>query len=606
MYRFIAVRWSSNNPDGAAAARKLEQLLRSSSPDWQCVLDTPCLLVFHAPHPGGAYHAYALQSCAGVVLGRLFLKNYKEHPFPPDPIFGERESVLLVESQGRHLVDHYWGHYVAFLPDPGNRRHYIVRDPTGGLCCFITRSAGLDVVLSDMEDCYRLGITPFTVDWNHLAAFFVHDRLVTRTTGFKEVTQLHAGECATLGDERTTHAFYWNPVGAYEADTFDDPHQSRTALRTIVRHCISAWASCYESIVHELSGGLDSSVVAACLGRHIVRTDVLCFNYFTETAEGDERLYARLAAQQAQRELVEAEARVSDKSLESLLSSLKVATPAVVGFLPTAELLKRRLVNERQAGAIFSGQGGDHLFQQGKNKHIAAEYAYRHGIHPLLLRGVMETSRMTKESFWSIAFTAIKFGLLRRSFDPYTVFHAPSILTEDARSSVMPRAYVHPWVENASRLPSSKIRQVLDIVDCQPFYQRPCPAAEQIHPLISLPIIEQCLQIPTYLLAHHGRDRGLLREAFEGEVPARIVYRQSKSSTASYFAGILHKNIQFLREYLLDGALVRSGLLDRRGLEKKLSERELIIGNEPHAILNAARAEKWLQTWTDAGNRTTA
>jgi asparagine synthase (glutamine-hydrolysing) len=606
MYRFVAFSWSRNSAAGTVEARRLERVLLSSSADWQCVLDTPCLRVFHAPQPRGACHAYVLKRGAGVVLGKLFAKNLGAGHFPFDPTFDDKESELLVETQGRHLVERYWGHYVAFLREPNSERHFVVRDPTGGLCCFLTTSDGVDVILTDMEDCARLKIAPFSVDWDHLTAFFVHDRLVTRTTGFKEVTQLYAGECVAMEDGRRTYSFYWDPVGAYEADTIENPDEARATLRAVVRYCVGAWSSCYESIVHELSGGLDSSVVAACLGRNKVRSEVLCFHYFTEMSEGDERRYAREAAQSAGCELVEAEANVSERSLASLLNPSKIATPAVLGFLPAAELLKQRLVNERHAGAIFSGQGGDHLFQQGKNKHIAAEYAHRHGVHPQLLRVVTETSRLTKQSIWSIFSIAVSYGLLRRSFDPYTVFEAPSILTDDARTSVSPHAYVHPWVQNASRLPASKIRQVLDIVDCQPFYQRPCPSAEQIHPLISLPIIERCLQMPTYVLAHRGRDRGLLREAFEAEVPVRIIYRRSKSSTASYFTRILLENVRFLREYLLDGVLVRKGLLDRRELEKQLSERELILGNEVHAILNAARAEKWLSIWADVRQRTAA
>jgi len=607
MYRFVAFSWNSTDLAKTVAAQRLGHLLLSTSPNWQCVFDTAGLRVFHARQAGGACHAYVLKGDVGVILGKLFDGDLDEDRIPPEPTFDDKESNLVIESQGRSLIHRYWGHYVAFLREFGGKRRFVLRDPTGGLPCYLTKAAGIDVILSDMEDCVGLPVTPFSVDWDHLAAFFVHSRLVTRSTGHKEVEQVHAGECIAIQDDGLlTRSFYWDPVDIYEAEAIEEPAEAREALRGVIRHCVNAWGSCYDSIVHELSGGLDSSIVAACLAKGGGDTEVLCFNFFTEMSEGDERVYAQAAAQSTGYELVETEACVSERTLESLFNPSRIATPARLGFLPASELLKQRLVSERHAGAIFTGQGGDHLFQQGRNKHIAAEYAHRHGLWPQLFGVVADTSRLTKQSIWSVFSAAVSYGLLRRSFDPYTIFEAPSILTDDARASLSPDAYTHPWVENARRLPASKIKQVFDIVDCQPFYLRTCPSAEQIHPLISQPIIERCLQIPTYVLAHRGRDRGLVREAFEADVPAKIINRRSKGGTSSYFNRMLVENAQFLRESLLDGALVCNGVLERRELEKQLSERELILGNGLTPILNAARAEKWLSTWAAVRQRTAA
>lgn len=611
MYRYTAFSWNAKDPAKTAAAQRLTRLLLSSSPDWQGVLDVPGLRVFHAPQAGGACHAYVLKRDGGVVLGKLFESGLEENSIPSDPSFDEKESERLIESRGRHLVERYWGHYVAFLRAPDGQVRYVLRDPTGGLQCYLTGAAGVDVMLSDMEDCVRLKLKPFAVDWDHVAAYFLQDRLVTRTTGFKEVTQLYAGECAAIEDDavasRMTRSFYWDPADVYEANLIEDPDVARAALRGVIRHCVDAWASSYGSIVHELSGGLDSSIVAACLAEASARPDVLCFHYFTEISEGDERPYARAAAHSAGFELIESEARVSERTLESLLDRSRLATPAMLGFIPAPELLKQRLASERHAGAIFSGQGGDHLFQQEGTELIAAEYAHRHGVRPRLLRVVKDTGRLTAKSIWSVWGAVARYGLFGRTVDPYAFhFKPPSILSEEARASLSPQAYTHPWVRNANGLPSSKIRQVFNVIDCQPFYRMPCRNAELVHPLISQPVIERCLQIPTYVLAHRGRSRGLVREAFEGDVPAKIIHRRSKGGTTSYFSRILVENAVFLRERLLDGALVNEGILDRRELEKLLSERNLIRGEELSSIMTGVRAEAWLSNWADTRQRTAA
>ncbi len=608
MYRFVALSWNVKDSAGTAAAQRLVRRLRSSSPDWQSVLDLPGFRVFHAPQPGGARHAYVLKRDAGVILGKLFDGGTEDHRIPADPTFDERESERIVGSQGRRVIERYWGHYVAFLQAPQGDRRFVLRDPTGGLPCFMMRLIGIDVFFSDMEDCVRLGSTPFVVDWDHLTAFFLYSELTTRTTGVRDVTQLYAGECAAIAEDGTmSRSFHWNPVDVSEAGTIENPDEARRALGAVIRRCIDAWTSSYTSILQELSGGLDSSIVTACLGKARTRTNILCFHFCPETPQRNERAYARAAAHSAGCELVEATSRVSATSLERQLDRSRVASPAVLGFVPPSERLRRRLVAERQVGAVFTGQGGDHLFQQGSSKLIAAEYAQRHGLRPDLLRIVTDTSRMTRQSVWSVFSTVVAHGLLGRSFDPYSDYErAPSILSTDARAAVRRNAYSHPWVENAGRLPGSKTQQVFNVVGCQTYYLRPCRYAELIHPLISQPIIERCLQIPSYVLAHRGKSRGLVREAFAADVPARIIQRYSKGSTSHYFSRMLAGNAAFVRAFLLDGALVREGILDRYELEKQLSERELLRGGNVRSLLDAVRAEAWLSAWSGVRKRVAA
>lgn len=612
MYRYIAFSWNWKDPAKTAEARRLTRRLLSTPDNWQTVLDIPGLRVLHVREPAGACKAYVLPRHAGVVVGKLFDRHVDVGGVPVDPGFDERESNRLIESQGRRLVDRYWGHYVAFLLAPRGHKQYVLRDPTGGLPCYRVEVAGVGVTLSDIEDGVQLGLTSFSVDWSHVAAFFFqHTRLVTRSTGLKEVTQLLAGECAAVeydgGTTRTSKSFYWDPVRVYEADLIENTDEARLALRDVIRYCVGAWASCYDSIVHELSGGLDSSIVADSLSRVGSPLEVVCLHYFTEMSEGDERPYARAMARSTGFELVESEVRVSERPLKSLLNPSRVVTPAMVGLLPASELMKQHLVAERHAGAVFTGQGGDQVFLETRGELIAAEYAHRHGMRSPLFRIVREANRLSHQSLWQVWKSVVRYGLFRRSFDPYSVYRdVPSVLGERARALLNPRAYTHPWIESAHDLPAAKMEHVLNVVDCQPFYQESCPSAEQIHPLISQPIIEQSLQVPAYVLAHGSRARGLFREAFATDLPAEITRRRSKGATTSYFTRLLMDNAAFLREFLLDGAMVSADMLDRSKLERLLSERELMLGEGQRSILCSLTAEHWMDSWADARLRTAA
>ncbi|HUF07957.1 MAG TPA: asparagine synthase-related protein [Rhodothermales bacterium] len=203
---------------------------------------------------------------------------------------------------------------------------------------------------------------------------------------------------------------------------------------------------------------------------------------------------------------------------------------------------------------------------------------------------------MSDQSIWSILNDAYRYGLLRFRYDPYDSFEAPSILAAEARAASSD-VYIHPWICMAERVPASKIKFIFDLVDTQLFYLRPYAPADQIHPLISQPIVECCLRIPSYEMALDGVSRGLVRRAFRDALPAKVADRRSKGTTTSYFNQLLLKHLPDARELLLEGRLVQARVLDRPVLEKQLSEHSLIRGGGFRSVLDAVRAEAWLRAW---------
>ena len=94
---------------------------------------------------------------------------------------------------------------------------------------------------------------------------------------------------------------------------------------------------------------------------------------------------------------------------------------------------------------------------------------------------------------------------------------------------------------------------------------------ERTLPLLSQPLVELCLRIPTYVLIRSGRDRALARRAFANDLPAEIIARYAKGRADHHSRNILDANLAFVRELLLDGALVQKGLLNRTNLELYLT-----------------------------------
>lgn len=591
MFRFVALLSDENRP---ICKRKMEDLkleLSRSAPGFCPVVDLPGLYVAAAYRAGSAYHSYVLPQGAGAVLGRIFHWPLPDDGAPESIVFEETESRRVVDSQGRHLVQRYWGHYVAFLCGPGGSK-YVLRDPTGSVPCLGTFGSSLSCFAATVNDLRLLQPGRFSINWGHVRAFFVQPRLVTSHTGFDQIQQLHAGECLQIDRCHRSRSFHWQPSDIYRAGCIQDAEQAREALRSTILSCTRAWASAYRSIVHELSGGLDSSLVLACISNRKGSTRVHGVNIYTESAEGDERGFARLMAKAVGVPLSEVLLSVSSESLEKRLDKRLYASPSLLGLGGSTVSFREGLVNRTAAEALFTGRGGDHLFQQGRDVNIAAEYFRINGWRRNPWRTIQQTSRLTSLSFWHVLFAAL---VSHRTFDPYDAFTVPSILTDECKVTLRKQDYRHPWVEAAVDLPACKVQQVFDIVDCQPFHQVPCPYADMIHPLISQPIIECCLRIPCYLLALRGVERGLVRWAFDSELPAAIRSRRSKGATTGYFNRILIDNIGFVREFLLEGLLVGERIIDRATIDDAVTVRELLRGRHVASLMKALRAEAWLR-----------
>jgi asparagine synthase (glutamine-hydrolysing) len=92
-----------------------------------------------------------------------------------------------------------------------------------------------------------------------------------------------------------------------------------------------------------------------------------------------------------------------------------------------------------------------------------------------------------------------------------------------------------------------------------------------------------------------GRSRGLARRAFVAEVPEPILQRQWKDRPLHYVADVIHRNLDFIRATLLEGVLVKEGILDRAAVElavRAAPSRSSAISGE---LMNDLDLELWVR-----------
>src|SRR3546814_16146244 len=71
-----------------------------------------------------------------------------------------------------------------------------------------------------------------------------------------------------------------------------------------------------------------------------------------------------------------------------------------------------------------------------------------------------------------------------------------------------------------------------------------------IAPLLSQPIVELCLSIPTWMWISGGLNRAVARKAFEGRLPAIITRRTHKGGPGGFDLAIYRRNRAALLEHL--------------------------------------------------------
>ena len=119
--------------------------------------------------------------------------------------------------------------------------------------------------------------------------------------------------------------------------------------------------------------------------------------------------------------------------------------------------------------------------------------------------------------------------------------------------------------------------------------------ASQHHCLLSQPLMETCLQIPTYLLLRGGRERALAREAFADRVPSQILRRRDKGSIVSHATEMIRRSEPFLRELLLGGVLAEAGVIACKELEPYIVRGQSFREEHLLRLLACIAGELWVR-----------
>jgi asparagine synthase (glutamine-hydrolysing) len=114
------------------------------------------------------------------------------------------------------------------------------------------------------------------------------------------------------------------------------------------------------------------------------------------------------------------------------------------------------------------------------------------------------------------------------------------------------------------------------------------------YPYSHRPLVQFVLAVPSHVLFEPGRSRALMRRAFEGFVPRRIMNRRGKGYAAPMVARAFQPIASDLLRHVDHLKIVESGYVDRDRIRSRLTE--CVNGHAHLGNLPACGAlERWLQ-----------
>lgn len=364
-------------------------------------------------------------------------------------------------------------------------------------------------------------------------------------------------------------------------------------LRSDILDAIGAWASTYRHVVLGVSGGLDSSIVAAGVVRS--GTPISCLTLIGPDASGDERRFTRMLADHLDISVAE---RWDDEGLVDLRHSASAHVPRPIArcFAQSGDHHNQDICLEAGGDVFFSGAGGDNIFCYQQSPRPLADHLLSRWPSGETWNVLASISEMSGSSVFEVGWRSLRAMLPHRrnyrwrndlSFLRPDLFEAEDLLTD------------HPWLSPPPGiLPGSAghVALLLYIQNHLDGFGRERDH-DVIAPLLSQPVVETCLRIPSWMWFSCGYHRTIAREAFEDLISPDLAWRKSKGSPDGFAAQIFSNRRGEIREILNEGYLVSQGLIDIDHLNVALADGTPMKDASYWRILSLVDLEAWLAVW---------
>jgi|GEM_PF-3316718 len=538
---------------------------------------------------------FMLNRKQGILVGKIFDRDNNNQSFTSE------HALAKIMGENPHLLyKHFWGRYIGALYNHITNKLVLVRDPLGLSTLFYYQTPDGLIFSTEIALLYAIMEQKPSLDFAYFAEYIINRNNALASTPFQEIKELLPGIALEIdANGHTTQQLMWD-IASLKSPYISDEDAYEEELLTVLKASVQAWTQDVDGICLKLSGGLDSSAILIAL-RAVLPTHkkLVAINMIdSQVPSSNEHEHAQKVADACATPL-----HFIDSATISLITELPTT---LLPNSPTTFLIYYQLSQStydiaRQHGCleIMSGQGGDHVFCAPQPKAALADYWLDHGLRGIT-RPLKELSGAYRTSWGSLAHENL--NNITNYYRKKTIKAHENISTSlldatFAQTLHKPKFYLSDQLSQFYPAKSLHIQSLSHAI----FYaerDRWWPQNVMTHPLLSLPLVECGLKIPTYQSFDDGYDRIFFRKATSKMRNSKALWRNVKGDTTGTMAQSFVREIDQITDLLTNGTLVKSGIINRQWLDDKLVKiRHGYLGDDSWLLLHLLTSELWLKQW---------
>jgi asparagine synthase (glutamine-hydrolysing) len=535
----------------------------------------------------------------------------------------DTEVVLEAwRAWGSQALRRFRGMFAFALLDNGTGDLVLARDPLGiKPLYYLPRGNGV-VFASELKALVAAVGSELRIEPGALVASMLYYWLPERRCAIDGVRKLPGGSWARFRPDGTSSVHHYWRIEDVAAQSATGPAAD---LGPVIEESVTAHLVSDVPVSSFLSGGLDSSIVTVLAHRANAGIDAYTIAFRPEDqrleAMPDDAVYARKVAARYGITLHEIEISPDIVSLLPRMVDVldePIGDPAAINTLLMCEAAR-----ERGVKVVLSGMGADELFG-GYRKHLACVLASKYRRLPSRLRrGVVQPTvdrlpvsvhgRGLRYVRWAKRF--LTFAELpeeprfRRSYTLYDPGELAGLVSPELAGHVGQIIEEHSEIYHANSLNDEVNRMCL--ADARMFlpglnlaYTDRASMAASVE--VRVPFVDPVVARAAFSLEGSAKIRRrqgkvALKQAAQSWLPREIVHRPKASFSAPLRAWVRGDLQEVIRDVLVGGELVTSGMIRRDALMQLISDE--LAGREDRSkqIWQLLTLEQWYRNAQSMG-----
>jgi asparagine synthase (glutamine-hydrolysing) len=537
--------------------------------------------------------------CNGEIYNAAEIRaRYRDYPFRSH---SDVESILpLYLEHGVRAIDQLDGMFGLAIWDNRSQTLILARDRAGEKPLFYARVHGEVVFASELQCLLRYPELSREIDHDAIADYLRLGYISEPRTPFRAVRRIPAGTYAVFHGEREEIVRYWDP-GSFTIE----PISARDAIRKtrrLIEDAVEKQVMSDVPVGVFISGGMDSSILAALASKYIGVDRVHTFSAQFAEESYDESGDARILAQQMRTKYVPV--RTDETTLREAFDNVtqRVAEPlADAAILPTFLLAREA---RKHVKVILSGEGADELFG-GYPTYIGHKVAPLYDALPSFARAMLRKSVQRVPP--SSKKVTIEFLLKRFVHDaerPWRERHLAWFGTglgpevTGFRGSEVDPETPKPRNPVAGAMLLDYTSYLRDNLLVKVDRATMLSSVEARAPYLDRFVTSFALSLPPNLRVHRFTTKWVLKKAAESWIPKDVIYRRKRGLSvpvASWINGGLRNEV----DRLLAANRLREHGINDVYVHQLLDEHRSGHANHAKALWAIVMLEAWFEKFGD-------